>query len=229
MATSIDLSPTTLLPLIGTPRCPTLVDVCTAEDFALDPVLIPGAFRHPFDRPGDLAAGLPAGPVVVICQKGLKLSHGTAAWLRSEGIDARALEGGMVAWRALPGAPVIAGDIPAPLWVTPDEARPDAAAIRWLIRRWIAPRARLLRVPPATLAGVAQRFAATPAWPDFATALDATGLRPPALARLAATLDAPWLGTALKGMALPDADAAELGLFDALHAGLAAETPAKVA
>jgi hypothetical protein len=35
---------------------------------------------------------------MVICQKGLKLSHGVAALLRDAGIPAEVLEGGYLAW-----------------------------------------------------------------------------------------------------------------------------------
>ena len=31
---------------------------------------------------------------VVVCQKGLKLSHGVAAWLRQEGVPTESLDGG---------------------------------------------------------------------------------------------------------------------------------------
>ena len=34
--------------LIGLPECPVIVDVCTDDDFAADPNLIPTAIRHPF-------------------------------------------------------------------------------------------------------------------------------------------------------------------------------------
>ena len=42
------IAPETLMTRIGAPDAPVLIDVCIDEDFALDPRLIPGAFRHPF-------------------------------------------------------------------------------------------------------------------------------------------------------------------------------------
>jgi rhodanese-related sulfurtransferase len=36
---------------------------------------------------------------VVVCQRGEKLSEGTAAWLRHEGVDAQSLEGGFEGWK----------------------------------------------------------------------------------------------------------------------------------
>ena len=45
-------------------------------------------------------AGVYAGrKVVVICQRGQKLSEGVAAWLRHEGVEAETLAGGFEAWR----------------------------------------------------------------------------------------------------------------------------------
>ena len=65
--------------LIGTPHCPALIDVRTEDDFQADPFLVPGSVRRPHDRVSEWAADLIGRHVVVICQKGLKLSHGVAA------------------------------------------------------------------------------------------------------------------------------------------------------
>ena len=96
--------------LIGRPDAPALIDVCTDEDFACDPRLVPGALRGPFrDVDGWAAEFAGTGrPAVVICQKGLKLSQGVAAWLRHLGVPAEALEGGALGWAAagLPMVPV---------------------------------------------------------------------------------------------------------------------------
>jgi rhodanese-related sulfurtransferase len=85
--------------LIGTPSAPALVDVRIEEDFATDPRLIPGATRRSHLDVQEWAGGLAGQSVVVICQKGQKLSEGTAAWLRHGGIVAEILEGGHLAWR----------------------------------------------------------------------------------------------------------------------------------
>ena len=228
MANLHELSPSSLLPLLGTPACPALVDVCTDEDFALDPVVIPGAVRHAFDAPAALGPRLSGRRAVIVCQKGLKLSHGVAAWLRSEGVDALALSGGMTAWRALPGAPVVRGAHLAPLWAVPDGAGPEEAALRWLIRRWIAPAARCLAVPAEMVDAVADRFAARPAHGGFHAALEEAGLSTPALMALGKVLGgAPWLRTALAGAAAlgRDRDRAECAIFGALYAGLADPRP----
>jgi hypothetical protein len=36
--------------LVGTPKCPVLIDVQTDEDFAADPSSIPGSIRRPWSR-----------------------------------------------------------------------------------------------------------------------------------------------------------------------------------
>ena len=72
--------------LIGTPNCPAIIDVRDDDDFAADPRLIPGSLRRGSAEPWRWAEELNgAGSAIVVCQKGLKLSHGVAAWLRNEG------------------------------------------------------------------------------------------------------------------------------------------------
>ena len=71
--------------LIGLPDAPVLLDVRTGQDLAADPRLIPtSTLRHHASAP-EWAAEFAGRSVVVICQRGLKLSQGTAAWLRHAG------------------------------------------------------------------------------------------------------------------------------------------------
>ena len=154
-----EISPTALMRLIGTPDAPTILDVCIDDYFAEDPRLIPTARRFPHSRIGDYED---EGPVVVVCQKGRKLSHGAAALLRAKGIAAESLEGGNYAWRDA-GLPLIpAAAIPAPLWVTRHRPKIDRIACPWLIRRFVDPSAQFLFVPPAEVLAVAEKFDATP-------------------------------------------------------------------
>jgi rhodanese-related sulfurtransferase len=60
--------------LIGTPKCPIIIDVSIDEDFNLDPYLIPSARRFSHKKITDLVTELQDKKVIVICQKGLKLS-----------------------------------------------------------------------------------------------------------------------------------------------------------
>jgi hypothetical protein len=197
-----------LLRLIGTPEAPVLVDISIDPDFADDPFLIPGMFRHPHtDIPG-LLQRLDGRPCVVTCQQGIKLSQGLCAILRSKGLQAEFLQGGNFAWRDFPDAPRIpAKAIPErvdgrTLWVTRHRPKIDRIACPWLIRRFVDPTADFLFVSPAEVKGVADRYDATPFdvedtfWSHrgdtctFDTMLDEFGLRSAALDRLSAVVRA---------------------------------------
>ena len=136
--------------LIGLPDTPIMVDVCTDDDYSLDPRLIPGSFRHPFHDIVALKPQLEGARVVVICQKGLKLSQGAAAVLRASGITAESLEGGMLAWVDAEQPLIPAAKLPEPQasgqtrWVTRHRPKIDRIACPWLIRRFIDPRAEFL-------------------------------------------------------------------------------------
>ena len=148
--------------LIGTPQCPVIVDVCIDDDFADDPFLVPTAFRHTHKDLDGLLAKLDGRDTVVVCQKGLKLSHGVAAYLRAHKVSAQVLSGGNYAWRDAKLPQVPASAIPGSLWVTRHRPKIDRIACPWLIRRFVDPAARFLFVPASSVAGVADRFDATP-------------------------------------------------------------------
>lgn len=166
-------SPTTisidkLARLIGTPNCPALIDVRNDEDFALDPRLVPGSIRQSHRDVETWRQAIIRPSAVVICQAGKKLSEGTAAWLRQLGLPAESLEGGIEAWFAagLPAVPAVrlpprdaAGRT---VWVTRARPKIDRIACPWLIRRFVDPHAAFLFVAPQEVAGVADRFDATP-------------------------------------------------------------------
>lgn len=156
-----------LLRLIGTPDAPVLVDISIDPDFDDDPFLIPGAFRHPFTDIEALVPQLAGRRAVIICQKGIKLSQGGAAILRTHGIVAESLEGGNFAWRDAAAPRVPATKLPngpqgGALWVTRHRPKIDRIACPWLIRRFVDPAARFLFVSPAEVQGVADRYGATP-------------------------------------------------------------------
>jgi rhodanese-related sulfurtransferase len=164
------ISPDKLARLIGRPDSPLLIDVCTEEDFAANPHLVPGAVRRPWAEVPVWGPALVAArrPAVVVCKKGLKLSQGVAAWLRHEGVPADVLEGGILAWQAarLPTVPV--ERLPRrdssgrTVWVTRSRPKIDRIACPWLIRRFVDPQAVFLFVAPADVLEVADRFGATP-------------------------------------------------------------------
>jgi rhodanese-related sulfurtransferase len=154
--------------LVGTPKCPVLIDVRTDEDFASDFYLIPGSIRRPFGTVSEWAHEFTGRSAIVICQKGLKLSHGVAAWLRHAGVPADTLEGGTLAWAqaGLPTVPVARIPPRDPqgrtIWVTRSRPKIDRIACPWLIRRFVDPDAVFLFVPTSEVAGVVERFKATP-------------------------------------------------------------------
>ena len=157
------ITPAQLMRLIGTPDAPTIIDVRIPDDFAAHPHLIPTATRHAHRQTAALAPSLMGQRVVVVCQRGQKLSEGTAALLRTHGIAAETLEGGTEAWMAATLPMVPAASLPATnLWVTRHRPKIDRIACPWLIRRFIDPTARFLFVAPAEVADVASRFDATP-------------------------------------------------------------------
>jgi rhodanese-related sulfurtransferase len=189
--------------LIGTPSTPTLIDVRIDEDFAADPRLIPGAIRRSYGDVQDWAGVLVGQSVVVICQKGEKLSEGTAAWLRQGNIAAEILEGGHVAWKEAELPTVPADKIPKrdgrgrTVWVTRERPKIDRIACPWLIRRFVDPAAVFLYVASAEVVAVSERFNATPFdienvfWSHrgelctFDVMVNEFGLATPALQRLA--------------------------------------------
>ncbi len=206
-------SPTTmtlsqLARLIGLPDAPVILDIRTPEDFALDPRFIPGAQRRDWQAAAHWGAAYEGHSVVLVCERGLKLSQGAAAWLRHAGSPAETLEGGFVAWRDA-GLPLIKpGPMPPrdsegrTVWVTRARPKVDRIACPWLIRRFVDPAAVFLFVTPAEVTAVADRFGATPFdiegvfWSHRAIAggeegctfdvmLDGFGLHTPALDRLA--------------------------------------------
>ena len=168
MASYNEIPVSTLARLVGTPDCPVLLDVRIDEDFDDDPRLIPGAYRHPFLNVIDLAEDLRGRSAIVYCQKGLKISQGAAALLRSSGVQAEVLEGGQFAWRDA-GQPMVLTEKMPPLdesgrtvWVTRHRPKIDRIACPWLIRRFIDPRAQILFVAASQVNNVAERFSATP-------------------------------------------------------------------
>ncbi|MFS4582912.1 chromate resistance protein ChrB domain-containing protein [Phaeobacter sp. C3_T13_0] len=204
MASYDEITVSALARLIGTPDCPTVLDVRTDEDFDDDPRLVPGAYRKSFEDVLDLAEELRGRSVVVYCQKGLKISQGAAALLRTAGVQAEVLEGGQFAWRDAKLPMVTTNRLPPldisgrSVWVTRHRPKIDRIACPWLIRRFIDPKAQILFVAASQVTNVAERFSATPFdiedvfWSHrgetctFDTMIEEFGIRHDALTRLAA-------------------------------------------
>lgn len=203
MPSDTEITVSQLSRLAGTPVAPVIVDVRIDEDYDADPRMLPGACRRDFRTVGDWASEFTNHAVVVVCQRGLKLSEGTAAWLRQNGVRAEIVAGGFEAWRdtnalLVNSAPLPPRDIAGrTVWVTRARPKIDRIACPWLIRRFVDPQAVFLYVTAAEVADVADRFNATPFdiagvfWShrgehcSFDTMLAEFGLNSPALARLA--------------------------------------------
>lgn len=153
---------------IGGPDAPIVIDVRIPDDFAADPRLIPASIRRDAFTADSWANEFRGRRVVISCQKGLKISQGAAAILRSRGIDARSLAGGFVGWQQAT-QPLLTtrhwpGSHPgsSTLWVTRERPKIDRIACPWLIRRFIDPSAEFLFVAPTEVLAVAEKFAAVP-------------------------------------------------------------------
>ena len=168
MSSFTTISADKLARLIGTASTPALIDVRTDEDFAADPRLIPGSVRRSHLRAANWGEEFSGHSAIVVCQRGLKLSEGTAAWLRYAGASAEALEGGFEGWKAAKLPLVPAQKLPArdahgrTVWVTRARPKIDRIACPWLIRRFIDPNAVFLFVAPAEVVAVGERFNAVP-------------------------------------------------------------------
>jgi hypothetical protein len=105
--------------------------------------------------------------VTVVCQRGLKLTQGIAAWLRQAGAKAEYLEGGVAAWTEANGLLVRPTHVPVrdsqarTVWVTRTRPKIDRIACPWLIRRFVDPAAVLLFTTSSEVAVVAEEFGAT--------------------------------------------------------------------
>lgn len=196
-----------LAKLIGTPRCPVILDNRRDAARAENPHLLPGArvLTDAEMMPPMLDPIISAleGPVVTVCSEGHGRSQGLAALLRSRGIAAEYLEDGLAGWRAadlplIDPAKIAARDAEGrSLWVTRSRPKLDRIACPWLIRRFIDPRAVFLYVAPAEVASVAQIYGAMPFdiedtfWSHrgelctFDVMLQEFGLKTPALMQLA--------------------------------------------
>ena len=163
MSATNSISPEKLARLIGTPNCPSIIDVRPDGQ-----ELLPASIRRPAVGASEWSRTLASQKVVVTCVHGQERSAGVAAILRSQGVDAQTLEGGFVAWRNA-GLPVIdAAKLPQrdaqdrTVWVTRARPKVDRIACPWLIRRFVDPAAVFLFVAPGEVAGVAELFGASP-------------------------------------------------------------------
>ena len=189
---------------IGTPAAPMLFDVCRAKAFGEEARTLPGARWREHTKVAEWAAALPAGAeVVTYCVHGHNVSQLATSTLRSMGIQARALEGGVEAWKAA-GAPTLLksaltarSDGKPTRWVTRVRPKIDRIACPWLVRRFVDPAAEFHFVAPDQVVPVAEELGGIPydiegvelthvgGGCTFDTLIERLGLNDPALAVLA--------------------------------------------
>lgn len=168
MATPDTINASQLARLVGTPEAPVIIDVRIDTDYATDPRMVPASIRRDYREVTAWVDQYAGRSVVVLCQRGLKLSQGVAAWLRHAGARAENLEGGFEAWVKGNGLLVRPDHMPKrddqgrTVWVTRTRPKIDRVACPWLIRRFIDPSAVFLFVSPSEVQDAADRFHATP-------------------------------------------------------------------
>lgn len=164
MALPTAISQEKLARLVGTLACPVLLDVRSYADLQADLRLIPSSKSRNWERVEKWGPALRGQSVVVICRDGRGNSHGVAAWLRTQGVAAETLEGGIADWAASERPMVPIDKLRnrdaqgRTVWVTRSRPKVDRIACPWLIRRFVDPDAVFLFVPPSEVAAVAARF-----------------------------------------------------------------------
>jgi len=200
----IAISPDTLIPSIGTAESPVFFDVRRREVYDADASVIPTAAWRNHATARDWGAALdPEMRYVVYCVHGHQVSQGAATLLRSVGIDAYFIDGGIEAWRAAGGPTIRKSALPdrpdgkPSQWVTRERPKIDRIACPWFIRRFVDRDALIHYVPKDWVAETAREIGAVPFdIPDvdfshvgeacsFDAFLDRFGVTDPALHRLA--------------------------------------------
>jgi rhodanese-related sulfurtransferase len=135
-----------LIRLVGTDRCPHILDVRRQTLFKDANRRIAGSIWCDHMTVSDWLPRIDDGkPVVVYCAHGHNVSEIAATRIAAEGIGAAVLEGGIEAYEAA-GGPTVAthvggaepGSGPS-IWVTRERPKIDRIACPWLIRRFIDP------------------------------------------------------------------------------------------
>jgi rhodanese-related sulfurtransferase len=140
------ITPNELIELVGTGRCPHIIDVRRKPVFDAAQTRIAGAIWRDHMQTGSWLPIPDNGrPVVVYCAHGHNVSEIAAARMAADGLDVLLLEGGIEAYEAA-GGPAIAAHVEgvAPesgpsVWVTRERPKIDRIACPWLIRRFIDP------------------------------------------------------------------------------------------
>jgi rhodanese-related sulfurtransferase len=148
---------------------PVIIDVRRRQIIEEASSLLPAARWRPHLDSAIWAKDLPPGrDVAVYCVRGHNVSQLAAAELRSMGVEASFLTGGIDAWQKS-GYPLVGKSPFAPpetiapsSWVTRWRPKIDRIACPWFITRFVDPRAKVLFVEPSQVLPVAEELHATP-------------------------------------------------------------------
>ncbi len=159
--TDVSISPQILHGLMGRGTTPHVIDVRRAPRFDAADTMIAGALRRLPEQAADWAASFAGQAVVVYCVFGHEVSQQAAALLRTHGIDARFLDGGIDAWEKA-GYPVVNKSAAlaaqaAGTWITRERPKIDRLACPWLVSRFVDPAARFLYRPTPDVLALAAR------------------------------------------------------------------------
>ena len=203
------LSPTAfsvdaLIRSVGTARFPVVLDVRRRALYDAADAILPTAMWRDHQAARGWGKALdPARPYVVYCVHGHQVSQAAAALLRSLGLDAYFLDGGIEGYRAAGGPTICRAALPnrsedkPSQWVTRERPKIDRVACPWFIRRFIDRDALIHYVAKDWVAATAKEIGAIPFdIPDvgfshvgeacsFDAFLDSFGVTDPAMLRLA--------------------------------------------
>lgn len=165
---NISLNPRELFGRLVRGASPAVIDVRRRPVFEEARTVLPAARWRPHLGSAEWAQELPPGcEIVVYCVYGHNVSQLAAASLRSRGIAASFLAGGIEAW-VKSGYPIIGKSSYAPpeaaepsIWVTRWRPKIDRIACPWFIIRFVDTRARILFVEPDQVLSVAEELKAT--------------------------------------------------------------------
>jgi len=163
------ISPQELLRLIGRPSCPPIIDVRRRPVFDEADSVVPTArWRDHADVAHWSAELAPGADVVAYCVHGHNVSQAAIADLRRLGYRARALAGGIEAYREAGGMLLRKSALPTggwtepSRWITRERPKIDRIACPWLVQRFVDRTAKFFFVAADQVEAAGQDLEATP-------------------------------------------------------------------